>query len=209
MAKLLKTFIRKTFLANKKNLVSLDEPYQVMERLLRGREVTGVIDAGASNGRISRRLLTMFPKATAYAFEPNPLYAEILQQYALQNPRFRPQFLALSEREGTASLRITESPGSTSLFDPGKRLDEMDPQGSKVKNMENEEFLNNYKELSKKIQDKISELDSEREKLYGAEKKPFLEANTLIELKNVITNFLKKEMSHEAKLELLKSIFDS
>jgi hypothetical protein len=40
-----------------------------------------------------------------------------------------------------ASLRITESPGSTSLFDPGKRLDRMDPQGSKVKNVQKVEMV--------------------------------------------------------------------
>jgi len=135
------SYIKKTLLGKNNNLVSLDEPYQVMARLLKGVQVTGIIDAGASNGRISRRLLGKFPEARVYGFEPNTLYTETLQQYAKEDPRFHPQFLALSDHEGTADLHITESPGSTSLFVPGKRLQKFDPRGVSVKSSEKVEVV--------------------------------------------------------------------
>lgn len=130
------SFIKKILLGKNKNLISLDEPYQVMADLLKGIEVTGIIDAGASNGRISKRLLRKFPRACVYGFEPNTLYTEALQQYAKEDTRFHPQFLALSDHEGTADLHTTVSPGSTSLFTPGERLKKIDPHGVSLKSSE-------------------------------------------------------------------------
>ena len=141
MANRFSSFIKKKLLGKNKNLVSLDEPYEVMARLLRGREVTGIIDAGASTGRISKRLLRKFPAAQVYAFEPNPLYTEKLKQYAEDDPRFHPQFLALSDHEGNATLNVTKSPGSTSLFAPGKRLKEIEPEGASVESLEKVELV--------------------------------------------------------------------
>ena len=89
-------FIKKILLGKKNNLISLDEPYEVMRRLLKGHDVTGVIDAGASNGRISKRLLGKFPAADAYAFEPNRLYFDTLQQYSKENPRSSLTYCAAS-----------------------------------------------------------------------------------------------------------------
>ena len=124
-----------------KNLVSLEEPYHVIAHLLRDVQVTGIIDAGASDGRISRRLLRKFPETRVYGFEPNTLYAETLQRYAKEDSRFHPQFLALSDHEGTVDLHITESPGSTSLFDPEKRLKKIDPRGTSLKSTEKVEVI--------------------------------------------------------------------
>jgi FkbM family methyltransferase len=135
------SFIKKILLGKNKNLVSLDEPYYVMARLLKGVQVAAIIDAGASNGRISRKLLRKFPEARVYGFEPNILYAETLQQYAKENSRFHPQFLALSDHEGTADLYTTVSPGSTSLFAPGERLQKIDPRGVSLKSSEKVEVV--------------------------------------------------------------------
>lgn len=135
------SFVKKKLLGKNNNLVSFEEPFDVMPRLLKGHNVTGIIDAGASNGRISKRLLRKFPAAQAYAFEPNPFYAETLNQYAKDEPRFHPQFLALSDSEGQATLHVTESPGSTSLLTPGKRLQEILPEGASVKNDEEVELV--------------------------------------------------------------------
>lgn len=135
------SFVKKKLLGKNNNLVSFEEPFDVMPRLLKGHNVTGIIDAGASNGRISKRLLRKFPAAQAYAFEPNPLYAEALKQYAKDEPRFHPQFLALSDSEGQATLHVTESPGSTSLLTPGKRLQEILPEGASVKSDEKVELV--------------------------------------------------------------------
>ncbi len=141
MANKFSSFLKKRLLGKNRNMVSFDEPFEVMPRLLKGHKVTGIIDAGASNGRISKRLLRRFPAAQAYAFEPNPLYTETLKQSAKDDPRFHPQFLALSDSEGQATLHVTESPGSTSLFAPGKRLEEMTPEGASVKSNEKVELV--------------------------------------------------------------------
>ena len=133
--------MKKKILGSTCNLVSFDEPYGVMASLLRDFKITGVMDAGASNGRISRKLLRNFPDANAYAFEPNPLYREILKEYADKEPRFHPQFVALSDHDGFADLHITESPGSTSLFSPDKFLEQIDPKGSAIKNTERVEVV--------------------------------------------------------------------
>ncbi|HUV63965.1 MAG TPA: FkbM family methyltransferase, partial [Sedimentisphaerales bacterium] len=141
MGSWLSSFIKKKIVGKNRNLVSLDEPYEVMARLLKDYRVTGIIDAGASDGRISKRLLRKFPGAHAYAFEPNPFYAETLRHYAKDDPRFHPQFLALSDREGTATLHVTESPGSTSLFTSGNRLRQMQPDGASLKSEEQVELV--------------------------------------------------------------------
>ena len=135
------SFMKKKLLGKNQNLVSLDEPYEVMAHILKDCEVTGIIDAGASDGRISKRLLRKFPAAHVYAFEPNPLYTETLKQYAKDDSRFHPQFLALSDHEGTAELYVTESPGCTSLFTPAKRLKEISVQGASVKSLEKVELV--------------------------------------------------------------------
>ncbi len=122
-------------------MVSFDEPFEVIACLLKDCHVTGIIDAGASDGRVSKRLLRKFPAAHAYAFEPNPFYAEMLKQYAKDDPRFHPQFLALSDHEGTADLYVTESPGCTSLFAPGNRLKEIEPEAGRVRTLEKVETI--------------------------------------------------------------------
>jgi len=141
MANQFSSFIKKRLFGKGRNLISFDEPFTVMAHLLRGHQVSGFIDAGASNGRISRRLLHRFPSAQAYAFEPNPLYAEALKQYAGEEPRFHPQFLAISDREGSATLHVTESPGNTSLFMPGRRLKDISAAGASVKSDDEVELV--------------------------------------------------------------------
>jgi FkbM family methyltransferase len=134
-------YVKKKFLGQNRNLVSLDDPYNVMAHLLKGHPVTGIIDAGASDGRVSKRLLRRFPAAQVYAFEPNPLYAEALRQYGKDDPRFHPQFLALSDHEGRATLHVTASPGSTSLFAPAERLRQIQPEGASVTSREQVELV--------------------------------------------------------------------
>jgi FkbM family methyltransferase len=126
------TRLKKLFLGKDQNLVSLDDPYTAIARLLKEIPVHGILDAGASNGHISQRLLSLFPSATAYAFEPNPAYRPTLDDLAVRDPRIRPQYLALSDHEGTENLNITESAGNTSLLAPNQTLRQLSPEGSKV-----------------------------------------------------------------------------
>jgi FkbM family methyltransferase len=173
MANKVSTFIKKKFLGKNKNLISLDEPFEVIRRLLKGHNVTGIIDAGASDGRISRRLLRKFPEAQAYAFEPNPLYFDSLQHYAKEDSRFHPYFLALSDHEGSTELYITQSPGNTSLLKPGKRLKEIDPRGSCVKSSEKVQLvaIDNWAERNGNIDIQLMKFDiqgGELKALHGA-----------------------------------------
>ncbi len=124
MANPIGILLKKAILRKWNNLVSLDDPFERMPRLLRSRRVTGILDAGASHGRISRKLLRGFPEAHLFAFEPNALYAPTLQQYAGEEPRFHPYFVALSDEKGRACLNVTASPGSTSLLTPGEQMRE-------------------------------------------------------------------------------------
>ena len=136
MSNHLGTYLKKKLVGKGHNLVTLEEPYHAMAKLLRRREVRGIIDAGASDGRISRRFIKLFDSASVHAFEPNQLYREPLEDYAQEEPRFSPHFLALSNRAGEADLHVTESPGSTSLFVPGSRLKENGYEGTDVQHVE-------------------------------------------------------------------------
>lgn len=129
-------FIKKKFFAKGRNLVSVEEPFSLMPKLLKNCKVNGIIDAGASNGRISRRFLRWFPDAKVYAFEPNPAYLDDLKEYAKNDPRFCPQFLALSDCRGLFELNITSSRGNVSLLKPSRHLLDVDPEGSVVETVE-------------------------------------------------------------------------
>ena len=140
MAKLFKSLIRRTVFRKQHNLVALDEYYDVMGRLLKQHSVTGILDAGASHGRITKRLLRLFPDAQAYLFEPQAMYRERLNAYAEQDARVHPYFMALSDQEGSIDLHVTESPGCTSLFEPADNLQKMYPKAAGVKQIETVEM---------------------------------------------------------------------
>lgn len=125
-------FIKKKVVRKDQNLVSLEEPYAALRKYLASRRVTAVLDAGASSGHISERLLRMFPDAQAYGFEPNPMYKKALTGYAQRELRFHPFFCALSDRTGEVNLNVTRSAGNTSLLRPLTSLSQIDPDGAPV-----------------------------------------------------------------------------
>lgn len=127
------TFIKKAFLGKNQNLFSLEDPFDVMQRLLKGIPARNILDAGASRGRVSQKLLTRFPQATVHAFEPNPLYRDILDGLARSQPRFRPFYMALSHASGEAELNVTLAPGSTSLLTPTARPGQANYAGAQIK----------------------------------------------------------------------------
>lgn len=133
MAGRLSTWIKKKIVRKDQNLVSLEEPYDKVRRLLEGHSVANILDAGASRGHISERMLGKFPQAHVWAFEPNPMYRQVLESYASRENRFHPFFAALSDHAGTAELNITESAGNTSLLRPTDRLSTIDPVGAAVR----------------------------------------------------------------------------
>jgi FkbM family methyltransferase len=205
MSNRLSSFIKKKLLGKNKNLVSLDDPYRVMAYFLKGTEVTGIIDAGASNGRISKRLLRKFPKAHVYGFEPNTLYAETLQQYAKEEARFHPQFMALSDHEGTADLHTTVSPGSTSLFTPGERLKKVDPHGVLLKSSEKVQVvtIDHWSERNGNPEIQLMKFD-----IQGGELRAFrgaariLQNSTFLIYTEILFNSLYKEGSIFCEIDL-------
>lgn len=141
MANLLKFLIRHTLFRNSGSLVCFDKHYAAIGRLLRGHRVTGILDAGASNGRISKQFLRMFPEAQVFAFEPQPLYRGILEHIAREDPRFHPQFTALSDKTGTVDLHLTHSPGTVSLFVPEPRMKALFPEETVVSGIEKVDMI--------------------------------------------------------------------
>jgi FkbM family methyltransferase len=117
-----KRFIASRLFGKGRNLITLDDPYTAMGRLLARDSVVGLIDVGASHGRVSKRLLRQFPGAKAYLFEPNPAYQTILNNEQSNDARLHPQFLAVADHDGTATLNITASAGTTSLLQPSATL---------------------------------------------------------------------------------------
>lgn len=141
MANILKLLLRRILFTKSGNLTSFDEPYSVIKKLLRHHDITGIVDSGASNGRVSRRFLRLFPNASVFGFEPNPFYAQQLTDLAKENIRFKPQFYALLDKESTVELNITLSPGNTSVFKPNKNLKEMYPQDSHIETIKKVQAL--------------------------------------------------------------------
>jgi len=132
LAKPLRVFLRHTLLGSKGNLVSLDDPFVQMSRLLAGHAVKGFIDAGASDGRIACRILRRFPSAIAYMFEPNPAYINPLASCAGGDSRMRPFHVAISDHSGQAELFVTQSRGRASLLKPNARNRKMSPRGASI-----------------------------------------------------------------------------
>lgn len=118
MAKVIRQLLRNTLYKGKGNLYCLDDPYQAITHVLRNQQVTGIVDAGASDGRVSKRLLEKFPGAQVYQFEPNPIYSDKLAALQSADPHYHPFAVALSDEPGELQLQRTASPGSVSMFKP-------------------------------------------------------------------------------------------
>lgn len=136
MANLIKEFVRRSLFPKSSNLTSFRDPFPVMQQLLAGQQVTNILDAGASHGRISKKLMRLFPDATVHAFEPQPMYKERLSELQASDSRFMPYFLALSDEEGSIDLQIAESPGITSIFKPSLQLRTSYPDESTIVSVE-------------------------------------------------------------------------
>ncbi len=118
MGKPVRDLLRRTLYRGKGNLVTLDSPYPIIHRLLKGHRVNGILDAGASDGRVAKRFTRLFPDATAYLFEPNPAYRDALVTLADHDARYKPFHCALSDRRDELTYYETESLGGCSLFKP-------------------------------------------------------------------------------------------
>lgn len=130
MAKLLKNFLTRRVLGHRHNLVSTGSHYQAMATLLAGHRVQGLLDAGASDGRITRKLLRTFPDAAAFLFEPHPDYRQVLEVYRQSDRRVHPQFVALADHRGELTLTLNQQRGMTSMFATSALSRRLFPEGS-------------------------------------------------------------------------------
>lgn len=133
MANLFQKIMGRSLLKKGGNLHSFENPYKALKRLGKRIGVGGIVDVGASHGRVSKKLMQIFPAAQIYAFEPHSMYKDRLLELADMQPNFHPYFYGLSDKKGSATLNITESPGNTSLLIPNARIQDMFPEESRVK----------------------------------------------------------------------------
>ena len=137
-------------LRRKKQFEQADDPYHAFSLLLDSKEVTTIIDAGASIGDISQKLANLFPLATVHAIEPYPPFHERLESIAAKNKRIRPAKLALSDQNGSKFLQINKSEGTNSLLksnEDGKKIygDLLSTTGEiKVKSQTLDDFIHEH-----------------------------------------------------------------
>lgn len=96
-----------------------DDPFELVSGILNVQNIKYIIDGGASIGDTSLRLSELFPDAQVFAFEPYPVFIEILEMNTKNNPRIQVVPFALDEVEGKRKMIVNESEGTNSFF-PGK-----------------------------------------------------------------------------------------
>lgn len=77
-----------------------------------------VFDCGANIGFVTNQFLGIFPEATVYSFEPNPVVYEPLEATYADNPRVKTVRKALSREAGTMKFNQNANSGTSSLFQP-------------------------------------------------------------------------------------------
>jgi FkbM family methyltransferase len=79
--------------------------YRLIDHLL--KRGMSVIDVGASNGVFTTRFLQLVGlDGVVYAIEPHPANRELLESIAKRHPQVWPEYVAASDRSGTAHLVV-------------------------------------------------------------------------------------------------------
>ncbi len=86
-----------------------------MKALLSGHEVRYIVDGGAYRGDFSLGILSVFPTATVFAFEPQFASWSLLCEAAGVNPQIKVFRQALGSHCGEAVLHINKYPLTSSL----------------------------------------------------------------------------------------------
>lgn len=121
----------------RKTIAELLDPFEDMRRLLAGQSVSTIIDGGAYEGVISRRLANLFPAATVFAFEPSGSTFGRLEKNVRNGHHIKPFRLGLSSasRNATLYVNVQDSTNALSLPAPaGERY-----QSWQTKNLGSEE----------------------------------------------------------------------
>ena len=75
-----------------------------------------IFDVGASDGRWTRQFLQLFPRATAFLFEPGTAYADGMQATLNSHKGLKLFPIALGDRNGPAVFHVLPNPyGSTTV----------------------------------------------------------------------------------------------
>ena len=93
------------------------DPYQRLTSLL-GTNVDTIVDGGANKGRLTAKLLELFPRAQVLAFEPIPRLARKLSKRFAQEPRVVVRQLALGSLRSVLTLNVLASATCSSLLEP-------------------------------------------------------------------------------------------
>ena len=108
----LQRFLRRKY---RKEIVAVRDPFADMARLLPSAEIHTVVDAGAFEGEVSKRMASMFPSAHIYAFEPaSQAYARLTAHVGEIN-RVHPVHAALSSSSGKRTLYINAQDSTNAL----------------------------------------------------------------------------------------------
>jgi FkbM family methyltransferase len=100
------------------------DPYQSLTRVFETREELVVVDVGAHEGSIARRIVELFPQATVYAFEPSPSVLPALRRAADADARIRVVPVACGSADGVTKFNVTSEAWCSSVLPPselGKR----------------------------------------------------------------------------------------
>ncbi len=91
------------------------DPLEDMKGLLSRFPIQYIVDGGAYRGDFSKSILSLFPNATVYAFEPHPASWHSLSRTASRHPRIKALRMALGPSSGRSALHMNASPLSSSL----------------------------------------------------------------------------------------------
>jgi FkbM family methyltransferase len=84
-----------------------------------------ILDVGASNGCWTRQFLQLFPRATAFLFEPGTAYADQMQATLNSHKRLKLFPIALGDRNGPAVFHVLPNHHASTTVDwEGKGVEE-------------------------------------------------------------------------------------
>ena len=122
MINLSKQFIRKIFNLIGVDIIRLSQSPKYSFLGLRHLPIRSIIDGGANTGQFARNIVTIFPKAHIYCFEPLPEPYEELRKWAeKQNGRVTVFNVALGDSKGNVEMlcHLDHSPSSSLLKSTG------------------------------------------------------------------------------------------
>lgn len=93
------------------------DPFEAL-RDAAGADALHVVDGGANKGRVTARLLSLFPRALVTAYEPQPRLARKLDVRFAAESRVLVRQAGLGSAPGTLSLNVLESPTCSSFLSP-------------------------------------------------------------------------------------------